>query len=77
MAKAIKPTEEQYGIIVEKLCKAGFSVKTEKKQSKLFTALESSGFVVELDGVEYSVYAAKIIAMMHKGCAKKGKALKL
>jgi PleD family two-component response regulator len=71
-----KPTVKQYSKIVKALRKAGYSVESEETQKKLFEALKANDFKVIVKDVEYQVYAARVIAVMHEG-ASKGKGLKL
>ena len=55
-----KLTAKQYAKIAAKLTKKGFTAET------VYPALEKAGFKVKLKGETYSVYASRVIAMMHE-----------
>ena len=71
MAQSTKPTAKQYAKIVAKLLKAQFTVDT------VYDALEAAGFEVELKGKTYSIYASRVIAMMHEAKEKDSSPLQL
>ena len=60
-----QPTAEIYEQIVQRLISKGYSIKTKASKAKLYKALEAADFKVKLDGVEYTVYASRILALMY------------
>ena len=56
-----KLSDDQYNEIVAKLTAKGFTPTT------VYPALEKAGFKVKLNGKAYSVYASRVIALMHEG----------
>ena len=55
-----KPTTEQYSIIANKLLAKGVTA------DQAYELLAKSNFVVSLESVKYTVYASRVIAIMHE-----------
>ena len=67
---AAKLTDEEYNEIATKLEAKGFTTDT------VYKALEGAGFKVKVNGQTKSVYASRVIAIMH-GNKEGGNALEL
>lgn len=52
-------TKAQYETVAQKLLSKGFTAET------VYEALKTANFKVKLEGVEYSIYASRVIAIMH------------
>ncbi len=57
MAKQLSKT--QYETVAQKLSAKGYTAET------VYEALNKANFKIKLEGVEYSVYASRVIAIMH------------
>jgi hypothetical protein len=51
---------DQYQTVADKLIAKGLEPKAA------YTLLEDHDFIIELEGVQYSVYASRIMAIMHQ-----------
>ena len=70
MAKQL--SKAQYEEVTLKLLSKGYTAET------VYDALKSANFQVKLEGEVYSIYAARVIAIMHSGVtAKEEEALDL
>jgi len=58
--------EVPYKDLALRLKDKGFSVETEETTAQLFKTLEAAGFQVTVEGKTFKVYAARLIAEMHK-----------
>ena len=54
-----KLSKAQYEIITSKLLSKGYTAET------VYEALEKTNFKIKLEGVVYSIYASRVIAIMH------------
>ena len=54
-----KLTKDQYETIATKLQEKGYTAET------VYEALEKTNFKIKLEGVVYSIYASRVIAIMH------------
>lgn len=54
-----KLDKDQYELVADKLLSKGLTVDT------VYQALEKANFKIKLEGEVYSVYAARLIAIMH------------
>lgn len=54
-----KLSKAQYETIVTKLLAKGYTAET------VYEALEKTNFKIKLEGVVYSIYASRVIAIMH------------
>jgi hypothetical protein len=54
-----KLTKDQYETIATKLLKKGYTAET------VYEALEKSNFKIKHEGEIYSIYASRVIAIMH------------
>ena len=54
-----KLSKAQYETIATKLLSKGYTAET------VYEALEKTNFKVKLEGVVYSIYASRVIAIMH------------
>ena len=54
-----KLSKAQYEIITSKLLSKGYTAET------VYEALEKANFKIKLEGVVYSIYASRVIAIMH------------
>ena len=54
-----KLSKAQYELITTKLLSKGYTAET------VYEALEKTNFKVKLEGVVYSIYASRVIAIMH------------
>lgn len=54
-----KLSKAQYETIAIKLLEKGYTAET------VYEALESTNFKIKLEGVVYSIYASRVIAIMH------------
>lgn len=52
-------TKDQYELVVDKLLSKGYTAET------VYEALEKANFKIKHEGEIYSVYASRIIAIMH------------
>ena len=69
MAKQL--SKAQYEEVTLKLLSKGYTAET------VYEALKSANFQLKLEGEIYSVYASRIIAIMHSGVTAKEEALDL
>ena len=54
-----KLSKAQYETIATKLQEKGYTAET------VYEALEKTNFKIKLEGVVYSIYASRVIAIMH------------
>lgn len=54
-----KLSKAQYETIATKLLEKGYTAET------VYEALEKTNFKIKLEGVVYSIYASRVIAIMH------------
>ena len=54
-----KLSKAQYETIATKLTEKGYTAET------VYEALEKTNFKIKLEGVVYSIYASRVIAIMH------------
>jgi len=54
-----KLSKAQYETITTKLLEKGYTAET------VYEALEKTNFKIKLEGVVYSIYASRVIAIMH------------
>ena len=54
-----KLSKAQYETIVTKLLAKGYTAET------VYESLEKTNFKIKLEGVVYSIYASRVIAIMH------------
>ena len=54
-----KLSKAQYETIATKLSEKGYTAET------VYEALEKTNFKIKLEGVVYSIYASRVIAIMH------------
>ena len=54
-----KLSKAQYETIATKLLAKGYTAET------VYEALEKTNFKIKLEGVVYSIYASRVIAIMH------------
>ena len=54
-----KLSKAQYETIATKLPEKGYTAET------VYEALEKTNFKIKLEGVVYSIYASRVIAIMH------------
>ena len=54
-----KLSKAQYETIATKLLRKGYTAET------VYEALEKTNFKIKLEGVVYSIYASRVIAIMH------------
>ena len=54
-----KLSKAQYETITTKLVEKGYTAET------VYEALENTNFKIKLEGVVYSIYASRVIAIMH------------
>jgi hypothetical protein len=54
-----KLSKAQYETIATKLLSKGYTAET------VYEALEKTNFKIKLEGVVYSIYASRVIAIMH------------
>ena len=54
-----KLSNAQYETIATKLSEKGYTAET------VYEALEKTNFKIKLEGVVYSIYASRVIAIMH------------
>ena len=54
-----KISKAQYETIATKLQEKGYTAET------VYEALEKTNFKIKLEGVVYSIYASRVIAIMH------------
>ena len=54
-----KLSKAQYETIATKLTEKGYTAET------VYEALKSTNFKVKLEGITYSIYASRVIAIMH------------
>ena len=54
-----KLSKAQYETITTKLVEKGYTAET------VYEALEKTNFKIKLEGVVYSIYASRVIAIMH------------
>ena len=54
-----KLSKAQYELITTKLLSKGYTAET------VYEALEKTNFKVKLEGTVYSIYASRVIAIMH------------
>ena len=52
-------SKAQYELVVDKLLSKGYTAET------VYEALKSANFKVKLEGITYSIYASRVIAIMH------------
>lgn len=69
MAKQL--SKAQYESVATKLLSKGYTAET------VYDALKSANFQVKLEGEVYSIYASRVIAIMHSGVTAKEEALDL
>ena len=69
MAKQL--SKAQYEKVASKLLKKGYTVDT------IYEALQSANFQVKLEGEVYSIYASRVIAIMHNASEANEEALDL
>ena len=66
-----KLSKAQYETIATKLSEKGYTAET------VYEALEKTNFKIKLEGEIYSVYASRIIAIMHSKSENEAEALDL
>ena len=66
-----KLSKAQYETIATKLLEKGYTAET------VYEALEKTNFKIKLEGEIYSVYASRIIALMHNASEASKEALDL
>ena len=66
-----KLSKAQYETIATKLLEKGYTAET------VYEALEKTNFKIKLEGTVYSVYASRIIALMHNASEASKEALDL
>ena len=66
-----KLSKAQYETIATKLSEKGYTAET------VYEALEKTNFKVKLEGTVYSIYASRVIAIMHSGVTANEEALDL
>ena len=54
-----KLSKAQYETIATKLLEKGYTAET------VYEALEKTNFKIKLEGIVYSIYASRVIAIMH------------
>lgn len=69
MAKQL--SKAQYEGVASKLLSKGYTAET------VYEALKSANFQVKLEGEVYSIYASRVIAIMHSGVTANEEALDL
>ena len=69
MAKQL--SKAQYKEVATKLLSKGYTAET------VYEALESANFQVKLEGEVYSIYASRVIAIMHSASEANEEALDL
>ena len=66
-----KLSKAQYETIATKLTEKGYTAET------VYEALEKTNFKIKLEGVVYSIYASRVIAIMHSRTNNEEEALDL
>lgn len=66
-----KLSKAQYELITTKLLSKGYTAET------VYEALEKTNFKIKLEGTVYSIYASRVIAIMHSRSSNEEEALDL
>ena len=66
-----KLSKAQYETIATKLLEKGYTAET------VYDALEKTNFKIKLEGTVYSIYASRVIAIMHNRSENTAEALDL